>query len=315
MFWKKLQIQRVRCEDALRHIYDCAFQKKSATILSVAGALRLKNQTASTVVSQMEQQGLIQIKGDGLHLKPYGEARAIQIIRAHRLWECHLADNTGLPLDEIHRHADRKEHTMTSEEVDRLEARLGHPIRDPHGAPIPSKRQTVNQSQVTSLVDWPVEKLACILYIEDEPQKAFKQIIALGLMPGSYLKVLESTGRGLRLLANTQECWINPLAAANILVEEAPIEMEKISGEPLCALKVGEVGKILFLREQGASRRRFLDLGLVPGTHIKVAMPSALKEPMAYIVRDTMIALRKEQAGNIFVERVTEETFVTDSAD
>ena len=54
-------------------------------------------------------------------------------------------------------------------------------------------------------------------------------------------------------------------------------------------------------RCQGYTRRRFLDLGLTPGTRIFPELNNPFREPRAYRVRGTLIALRNDQASMIWV--------------
>jgi len=55
---------------------------------------------------------------------------------------------------------------------------------------------------------------------------------------------------------------------------------------------------------QGFTRRRFLDLGLTPGTKIYPELGNFFNDPRAYRVRGTLIALRKDQAAQIWVRPV-----------
>jgi len=67
-------------------------------------------------------------------------------------------------------------------------------------------------------------------------------------------------------------------------------------------LKPGESAVVAELQSQGAERNRMLDLGIVPGTRLEAVMRSPLGDPMAYRVRSSVIALRREQAGRIRIE-------------
>jgi DtxR family Mn-dependent transcriptional regulator len=71
--------------------------------------------------------------------------------------------------------------------------------------------------------------------------------------------------------------------------------------EFLADLQPGQHGRVLGLTPacRGAERRRLLDLGFVPGTDVAVEMVSPGRDPTAYRVRGTLIALRREQAGLI----------------
>lgn len=53
---------------------------------------------------------------------------------------------------------------------------------------------------------------------------------------------------------------------------------------------------------EGLTRRRLLDLGLLPGTEVRALMKSPLGTPTAYDVRGTVLALRSEDASKIVVK-------------
>jgi Fe2+ transport system protein FeoA len=63
-------------------------------------------------------------------------------------------------------------------------------------------------------------------------------------------------------------------------------------------LKPGQQAKVVNISQwcQGAERRRFMDLGIVPGTVIEAEMTSPSGDPTAYNIRGAIIALRREQA-------------------
>lgn len=62
-------------------------------------------------------------------------------------------------------------------------------------------------------------------------------------------------------------------------------------------------GTVTALETTGAERRRLMDLGLLPGAEVHVDMVSPLGDPTAYVVRGSLIALRRSQARGIHVER------------
>lgn len=72
-----------------------------------------------------------------------GKELGQDLVRAHRLWETFLVDKVGLKGDEIHEDAEKYEHLLDSEILDQLDAKLGYPDKDPHGSPIPLKRNKV----------------------------------------------------------------------------------------------------------------------------------------------------------------------------
>jgi len=57
-----------------------------------------------------------------IRLTEIGETRAREVIRAHRLWERYLVEREGMPLEQVHAEAHRREHETTPEQLERLDA-------------------------------------------------------------------------------------------------------------------------------------------------------------------------------------------------
>ncbi|MCE7873600.1 hypothetical protein DYH09_24950, partial [bacterium CPR1] len=72
-----------------------------------------------------------------LELTEPGQKAAERVIRAHRLWETYMAQVMEIPPDHLHDTAHDVEHLLQGDLLDRLDERLGHPARDPHGSDIP----------------------------------------------------------------------------------------------------------------------------------------------------------------------------------
>ncbi len=67
-------------------------------------------------------------------------------------------------------------------------------------------------------------------------------------------------------------------------------------------LKAGRTATITGIHSTNAERRRLFDLGILPGTKIESVMSSPLGDPVAYRIRNSVVALRREQASLIEVE-------------
>lgn len=70
---------------------------------------------------------------------------------------------------------------------------------------------------------------------------------------------------------------------------------------PLSHLKKGEKAFVVDLGLKGLMRRRVLDLGIVPGTSLQCVGMAPSGDPVAYLVRGTVIAIRNEDADFIQV--------------
>ena len=77
------------------------------------------------------------------------------------------------------------------------------------------------------------------------------------------------------------------------------IDMQTI---PLSNLKLNSIGVIKEINCKSNIKRRLLDLGLIPNTEITPIMESVSGDPMAYEVRNIILAIRKEDADKILVE-------------
>ena len=75
----------------------------------------------------------------------------------------------------------------------------------------------------------------------------------------------------------------------------------------LSDLALGKTAEVLRISPncRGAERRRFMDLGILPGTQLTAELVSAGGDPTAYLIRGALIALRREQAQHIKVRRQT----------
>ena len=67
-------------------------------------------------------------------------------------------------------------------------------------------------------------------------------------------------------------------------------------------LVIDKSATIIDLNCKGDLRRRLLDLGLVKGTNIKAVFKSPIGNPIAYEIRGTTIALRKEDSKLINIK-------------
>ena len=69
----------------------------------------------------------------------------------------------------------------------------------------------------------------------------------------------------------------------------------------LTEMNSGDTAVIYQLEAKGCIRRRLMDIGMIPGTKIECLQKSPLGDPVAFLVRRTVIALRCEDAFDIFI--------------
>ncbi len=297
--------QRQILEDALKLIFNLQQEGQPADKYRLAVELKLDLPAIQELLTRLEAQQLVRLNQNRLALTPSGQSWALQVIRAHRLWERYLADEARMPLEKIHSGAHQREHQMSVEEINSLDAALGHPARDPHGDPIPDATGVLRSMRTSSpLVQLSPGQRVKIAHLEDEPPLAYAQLLAEGLYIGQVILIQENSPARVVLSGDDKEYTLARSIAENVFVQlEEPQEQRDPSVIPLGVLTNKERAEIIRIddRCQGFTRRRFLDLGLTPGTFVYPELENAFKEPRAYRVRGTLIALRSEQAGMIWV--------------
>ena len=117
-----------------------------------------------------------------------------------------------------HEIAEKKEHSITPEQADKLAAQIGNPVYDPHGDPIPSSKGDLPDKKGKPLNEMLPGEFANIIHIEDEPHAIYSQILAQGLYPGMHIRMLEVSDRRIKFVANGEECVLSPIIAKNITI-------------------------------------------------------------------------------------------------
>jgi DtxR family Mn-dependent transcriptional regulator len=297
---------RQRLEDALKHLWDQEYRGRHATLPSLAGALGISPAAAVGLVGRMQTQQLVVAHGQEFDLTPAGERLALQIVRAHRLLERYFADEARLPLGDVHAAAERREHSLSVEEVERLSASLGHPTIDPHGDPIPNREGALPPAAGTPVTSWPPGTLGRIVHLEDEPEISFRQILAEGLAVGQDVRVIEATPERVVLTDGENEFRLAPVVAANVFLTAAAVESGRGAMVRLSELDDDVPAEVVRLDAvcQGFSRRRLMDLGFTDGARVRPILRTFAGDPRAYEVRGTVVALRRDQASHVLVRPV-----------
>ncbi len=137
--WYREQRRRLTVkEDILKRVFRQNQKHGSADAALIREELDLGRAAWNRQISGLRAKGLME--GTALRLTDGGKLLAIKMVRAHRLWETYLNQEVGLTPDQIHAEAERLEHLLTDEMLDRVDEELGYPEMDPHGSKIPGKQ-------------------------------------------------------------------------------------------------------------------------------------------------------------------------------
>jgi DtxR family Mn-dependent transcriptional regulator len=145
-----------------------------------------------------------------------------------------------------------------------------------------------------------------IAHLEDEPPDVFHEITTTGLKLGLTIEILDRTDHEIVVWDGVREYLIPARAAGNVFVRSA--RRPRVPTARLSDLLPGESATVTDLECEGFGRRRLLDLGVTPGTRVDCLFAGLAPEPMAYRIRGAVIALRREQAAEILVDRTTSRT-------
>lgn len=139
----------------------------TASVLATRVGVRIS--TASDAIRKLTDQGLMEHTPYGaVSLTIQGRAHAVAMVRRHRLIETFLVQVLGYRWDQVHDEAETLEHAVSDFMIERIDAHLGFPTRDPHGDPIPQADGTVARPDAILLSDLGPDQRARVERISDE---------------------------------------------------------------------------------------------------------------------------------------------------
>lgn len=177
-------------EDYLKAVYELEFSGEAASTSDLAARLLLSPASVSGMVRRLAQQGLLDhVPYKGVRLTADGRRAALRTLRRHRVLESYLATVLGVPWDRVHDEAEALEHAASDDLIDRMAAALGDPAFDPHGAPIPTRDGSVDETRHATLLELPVGEAATVMSVSDDDPAMLRYLAELALRPGATVRV------------------------------------------------------------------------------------------------------------------------------
>jgi len=192
-------------EDYVKVIYGhTEWQPAHITTTELAARLGLAASSVTEMVKKLVAAGLVAHEPYGaIELTPEGTALALRMVRRHRLIETWLVERYGYTWDEVHDEAEVLEHSLSDRLLDAIDVELGHPVRDPHGDPIPGADGATNRPRAVLLADSPSG--GRILRISDRDPIMLRHLEAEGIV----LDVALSAERRMELPAEAlSSIWV-----------------------------------------------------------------------------------------------------------
>ena len=172
-------------EDYLKTIYALARTGEAATTSALAERLGVAPASVTGMLKKLAASGLVDHeKYQGARLTEAGRLIAVETIRHHRLVETYLHQALGVPWDRLHDEAEAWEHVLSEDLEARMDAALGHPTHDPHGAPIPTPDLVLDERDLLPLARLDAGQEAAVARVSDHDGALLRAVGAAGLYPG-----------------------------------------------------------------------------------------------------------------------------------
>ncbi len=183
----------VAVEDYVRAIYQLAQEETPVSTTALARHMAVAPASVTGMLKRLQGLGLVVYERyAGVGLSPAGERMALEVIRHHRLIETYLAEALGVSWDQVHEEAHRLEHHISEALEDRMAEVLGHPRRDPHGAPIPPKEGPFRPPRYPLLTQFAAGARLVIREVADEDAEHLRALARLGLRPDVALTLVRA---------------------------------------------------------------------------------------------------------------------------
>lgn len=215
-YWRRRAHQRrVNTEDLIKEVFHLQNRSK-VTLESLNKKLGWSTEKIQRFGRTISKMGLAHMQHGLPVLTKDGIAQANKLIRAHRLWESYLVSDLGLTEEQIHDDAERYEHLLTEDIINEVDAHLGYPAKDPHGAPIPESEQ-----RLVELLSAQKEDEQTFISPRQLNTEVTNQLWTLGLTPGEKIKIIEKTPTSVSLLSSeSHEITISLSLATQIYVQD-----------------------------------------------------------------------------------------------
>ncbi|MBS1629859.1 MAG: metal-dependent transcriptional regulator [Bacteroidetes bacterium] len=188
-------------ENYLKGLFQLANDAGETGVQELSRHLGIKMPTVNSMVKRLAEKGLVHYESyRPLRLTESGRQEAALIIRKHRLTEMFLVEKMGFGWERVHEIAEQVEHIQAPEFFDRMDALLGFPDTDPHGAPIPDpagNMPILNRIRLSECQAGDQVRLAMVTHT---PTEFLRFLDQKGLAIGSLIRVKSFLHEGAGLI-------------------------------------------------------------------------------------------------------------------
>ena len=180
-------------EDYLKAVWSAQeWDDAPVTTTALAARLGLAASTVSEQVKRLVDAGLVvPAPYRPVELTDAGRVHALRVVRRHRLLETYLVEHLGYGWDQVHEEAEVLEHVVSDLFLERVDALLGSPRRDPHGDPIPSADGAYERPEAVLLSECPSAGAVRVVRISDTDPELLRRLADSGVVLDAALVVRE----------------------------------------------------------------------------------------------------------------------------
>lgn len=179
-------------EDYLKAIYSLSSPDAAAATNDIATHLNLTPASVSGMIKRLSGQGLVEHSPyRGTRLTHEGKLLALRMLRRHRLIEAYLVAFLDYTWDNVHEEAERLEHAVSDELIERMAHALGNPRVDPHGDPIPDADGNIADFIHVPLSDVEPGETVTIARVDSRDEDRLRFLAVEGLVPGTEVAVVD----------------------------------------------------------------------------------------------------------------------------
>jgi DtxR family Mn-dependent transcriptional regulator len=209
-------------EDYLKAFLKLEDMKQKASTSTVARHLSVADASVTDMLRKLQKTGLLEYRPYyGATLTTEGRRLALRILRRHRLIELFLHQVMGYGWEQVHDEAEKLEHVVSDLFVERVDAYLGYPDKDPHGEVIPDAKGFRSRELDICLLGAEPGEYVVRKVINDQPE-FLAYLENESLTPGVSFQLLEkSPFQGplkLRLAGREEPQYLGVEAAKSIYV-------------------------------------------------------------------------------------------------
>ena len=216
----------IASENLLKAILELGENGETVIAARLAESLQISSAAVSMALQRLQRKRFVRLTGRrSIHLTQPGYRAASDLVRRHRLVERLLTDMLQMPWNKVHDEAEKLEHAISPALEKRLLELFGKNGTCPHGNPFTPARPFRPSPGSFRLTDAPPNKPLRIVRIAElhEREKEFlNSLAALGLPPGSELRLVRKTFDGiLELRVGKRKTAFSGQSGSRIWVERA----------------------------------------------------------------------------------------------